>query len=421
MNILDIIEKKEVSKNLPLAELRKPRTLEDFIGQEEIIGKHSPLYNMILHDRLRSMILYGPSGSGKTSIARIISNMSKSKFIIVNAVSSGIGDMKEAIKQAGENLQSGHRTVLFIDEIHRFNKAQQDFLLPFVENATIILIGATTENPYFEINPALLSRCILFTLKTLEKKDIITILNNAVQEKERGLGDFVSDISQEAIEWIANLSGGDARNALNMLEIISLSKTPDSDGKISIGVEDVKHYAFERKMRYDKNADEHYHVISAFIKSIRGSDENAALHYLARMLEGGEDIMFICRRLVILASEDIGNANPTAAVMASSIAQSVHLVGMPEARILLSQLVIYLAKSKKSNACYLAINQAIHDVKTKDCGDIPNHLKDASYKSAKKLGHGIGYKYPHDYENHWVKQQYMPDKLSGTIYYKERI
>lgn len=420
MNLLDLIEEAQISQNAPLAQRMKPVSLEEFIGQEEVVGEKSPLYHMIQNDRLISMILYGPSGSGKTSIAKIISNMSKSEFLVLNAVSSGISDIKDAVQKAKNNLLAGLKTILFIDEIHRFNKTQQDFLLPFVEDGTFVLIGATTENPYFEVNPALMSRCILFTLKRLEAKHIVEILKKAVNDEKRGLKSYLSDISQEAIDSIANLANGDARAALNILEIVCFSKSPDQKGKISITLKDISAHAYERKLIYDKNKDEHYNVISAFIKSIRGSDENAALHYLARMLEGGEDIKFICRRLVILASEDIGNANPTAAVLASSITQSVNFVGLPEARILLSQLVIYLARSKKSNACYLAIDMAITDVRTKECGDVPNHLKDAHYKGAKKLGHGNGYKYPHDYENNWVKQQYMPDALLGTVYYREK-
>lgn len=416
MNILEQLEEMEINRLAPLAERMKPNSLDEFYGQENIVGKKSALRRMIVNDKIMSMILYGPSGSGKTSIAKIISKMTNSDFIELNAVMSGISDIKQCISKARDNISFGKRTIVFVDEIHRFNKSQQDVLLPFVENGTIVLIGATTENPFFEVNPALMSRCVLYTLNILTDSDIKNILINAINDSKRGIGNYIKSIDNDAIDLLVLLCNGDARRVLNMLEIVVFSINPKANGDIYITKDDVQQLFEHRKISYDKNGDEHYNVVSAFIKSIRGSDANAALHYLARMLEGGEDIMFITRRLVILASEDIGNANPTAAILASSMINSIKFVGLPEARILLSQLVIYLAKSKKSNLSYIAIDSALNDVRNKKIGDVPNHLKDAHYKSSKKLGHGIGYKYPHDYPNNWVSQQYMPNELIGVKY-----
>ena len=403
--------------NIPLAHRVRPQTLDEFIGQEEILGKDKILYRTIKADRLSSIILWGPTGSGKTSLAKVISNTTKYKFIKLNAVTSGVGDIKSAIEEAKNPLLNPTgKCILFIDEIHRFNKLQQDALLPFVENGTVILIGATTENPNFEVNKALISRSMVFKLKPLSVESIFTILKNAIKNPE-GLGSYNINIEDETLKKIAEISNGDVRTALNSLEIAVLTTPVDKNGLINITNEIAAECVGKKKSMFDKTGDSHYDNISAFIKSMRGSDPDATAFYLARAIAGGEDPVFIARRIVIAAAEDVGLANPNALVVANSAMQAVASVGMPEARIILSEAAIYVATSKKSNATYLAINKALEDVETKDTGEIPMHIRNAPVSGMKDFGYGEGYKYPHDYPNHQVEQQYLPDKMLGTKYY----
>lgn len=403
--------------NTPLAHRVRPQTLDEFIGQEEILGKDKILYRTIKADRLSSIILWGPTGSGKTSLAKVISNTTKYKFVKLNAVTSGVGDIKSAIEEAKNPLLNPTgKCILFIDEIHRFNKLQQDALLPFVENGTVILIGATTENPYFEVNKALISRSMVFKLKPLSVENVFTILKNAIKNPE-GLGSYNINIDDETLKKIAEISNGDVRTALNSLEIAVLTTPVDKNGVINITNEIAAECVGKKKAMFDKTGDSHYDNISAFIKSMRGSDPNATAFYLARAIAGGEDPVFIARRIVIAAAEDVGLANPNALVVANSAMQAVTSVGMPEARIILSEAAIYVATSKKSNAAYLAINKALEDVETKDTGEIPMHIRNAPVSGMKDFGYGEGYKYPHDYPNHQVEQQYLPDKMLGTKYY----
>ena len=403
--------------NTPLAHRVRPQTLDEFIGQEEILGKDKILYRTIKADRLSSIILWGPTGSGKTSLAKVISNTTKYKFVKLNAVTSGVGDIKSAIEEAKNPLLNPTgKCILFIDEIHRFNKLQQDALLPFVENGTVILIGATTENPYFEVNKALISRSIVFKLKPLSVENVFTILKNAIKNPE-GLESYNINIDDETLKKIAEISNGDVRTALNSLEIAVLTTPVDKNGVINITNEIAAECVGKKKAMFDKTGDSHYDNISAFIKSMRGSDPDATAFYLARAIAGGEDPVFIARRIVIAAAEDVGLANPNALVVANSAMQAVTSVGMPEARIILSEAAIYVATSKKSNATYLAINKALEDVETKDTGEIPMHIRNAPVSGMKDFGYGEGYKYPHDYPNHQVEQQYLPDKMLGTKYY----
>ena len=405
--------------NQPLAHRVRPKTLEDFIGQEEILGKDKILYRTIKADRLSSLILWGPTGCGKTSIAKVISNTTKYKFIQLNAVTAGVADIKNAVEESKNAfLNPTGKCILFIDEIHRFNKLQQDALLPFVENGTIILIGATTENPYFTVNKALISRSMVIKLKPLTYKDIFKILKNALTNKE-GLGNYNINIEDETLEAISKLSGGDVRTALNTLELAVLTTTVDNEGLINITKEIAAECMGKKKAMFDKSGDSHYDNISAFIKSMRGSDPDATVFYLARALDGGEDPVFLARRIVISAAEDVGLANPNALVMATSAMQSVAAVGMPEARIILAEAAIYNALSKKSNCAYLAIDKALNDVSTKDTGEIPMHIRNAPAKGMEQFGYGIGYKYPHDYPGHVVEQQYLPDKMLGTKYFEK--
>ncbi len=415
MNLLDSIIEKEKAAKAPLAERMKPRNLDEFVGQEAVLGKGSLLRRLIENDNLRSLIFYGSSGVGKTSIAKIIAQMTKAQFITLNAVISGIKDIKDAIARAEEALINGQKTVLFIDEIHRFNKSQQDALLPYVESGLVILIGATTENPYYEVNKALISRTMVFVLEALKPAEMRLILERALTA-ERGLKALNVSVSEEALDFIVDYSAGDARKALNALELAVLTATPSNDNNL-IDVETVKACFQRRDLKYDKKGDNHYDVISAFIKSIRGSDPDAAIHYLARMLAAGEDVNFIARRIVISASEDVGNANPNALIVATAAMQAVQFVGMPEARIALAQAVTYLASSPKSNRAYLAINQALADVEQGAIGDVPPHLCDMSYKSKFKTKEHL-YLYPHDYKNAYIKQQYMPTELLGKKYYQ---
>ena len=401
----------------PLAYRMKPKTLEDYVGQEHILGKDKILYRTIQADRLSSIILWGPPGCGKTSLAKVISNTTKYKFTKINAVTAGIGDIKNAIEEAKNAfLNPTGKCILFIDEIHRFNKLQQDALLPYVENGTVILIGATTENPYFEVNKALISRSMVFKLNPLTTSDIYKVLKRALIS-ENGLKNYNIKIEDETLEKIAEVSNGDVRTALNGLEIAVLTTQMDKDGYINITNEIAADCVQSRKAIFDKKGDSHYDNISAFIKSMRGSDPDATIFYLARAIQGGEDPVFIARRIVIAAAEDVGMANPNALVVATSAMQAVNMVGMPEARIILSEAATYVATSPKSNATYLGINRALDDVENKNTGTIPMHIRNAPAEGMEKEGYGVGYKYPHDYEGHWVEQQYLPDKMIGTKYY----
>lgn len=403
--------------NQPLAHRVRPQTLDQFIGQEEVLGKDKILYRTIKADKLSSVILWGPTGCGKTSIAKVISNTTKYKFVQLNAVTAGVADVKKAVEESKNAfLNPTGKCILFIDEIHRFNKLQQDALLPFVENGTVILIGATTENPYFSVNKALISRSMVVKLKSLTYEDIFRILKNALTNKD-GLGNYNINIEDETVEAIAKLSGGDVRTALNTLELAVLTTNVDKDGAINITNEIAAECMGKKKAMFDKSGDSHYDNISAFIKSMRGSDPDATVFYLARAIDGGEDPVFLARRIVISAAEDVGLANPNALVVATSAMQAVAAVGMPEARIILSEAAIYNAISKKSNCSYLAINRALDDVQSKDTGEIPMHIRNAAAKGMEQFGYGVGYKYPHDYPNHEVEQQYLPDKMLGTKYY----
>ena len=405
--------------NQPLAFRVRPKTLDDYVGQEHIIGKDKLLYRTIKADRLSSLILWGPPGCGKTSLAKVISETTKYKFTRINAVTAGVADIKRAIEEADNPiLNPSGKCILFIDEIHRFNKLQQDALLPYVENGTVILIGATTENPYFEVNKALISRSMVVKLEPLTKEDIMKIMKNALTSKE-GLGTFNVKISDQTLESIAEVSAGDVRTALNGLEVAVLTTKVNKDGFIEITDEIASESLNKKKAMFDKTGDSHYDNISAFIKSLRGSDADAAVFYLARALNAGEDPVFLARRIVISAAEDVGLGNPNALVMATSAMQAVTMVGMPEARIILSEAAVYIAKSKKSNSTYMAINQALEDVAKKDTGSIPMHIRNAPAEGMSQFGYGKGYKYPHDYPGHWVEQQYLPDKMLGTVYYKK--
>ncbi len=401
----------------PLAYRMMPRTLEEYVGQEHILGKDKILYRTIKADRLSSIILWGPPGCGKTSLAKVISETTKYKFTRINAVTSGVGDIKNAIEEAKNPfLNPTGKCILFIDEIHRFNKLQQDALLPFVENGTVILIGATTENPYFEVNKALISRSMVFKLEPLKTEDIFKVLKMSL-EREDGLKSFNVKIEDETLEKIAEVSNGDVRTALNGLEVAVLTTKMDSDGYVHITNQIAADSVRSRKAIFDKDGDSHYDNISAFIKSMRGSDPDAAIFYLARALNGGEDPVFIARRIVIAAAEDVGMANPNALVVATSAMEAVTMVGMPEARIILAEAAVYVATSKKSNAAYLAIDKALSDVSSKDTGKIPMHIRNAPAEGMQQFGYGDGYKYPHDYPGHVVEQQYLPDKMLGTKYY----
>lgn len=403
----------------PLAYRMRPQTLDELIGQEEILGKNKILYRTIVADRLSSIILWGPTGCGKTSLAKVISNTTKYKFIKLNAVTSGVSDIKHAVEEAKNMmLNPTGKCILFIDEIHRFNKLQQDALLPYVEDGTVILIGATTENPYFEVNKALISRSMVVKLKPLSPEDIFKVLKNALKSPE-GLGTFNIKIEDSTLMSVASFSNGDVRTALNSLEIAVLTTTIDKDGIINITDEIMAESMGKKKAMFDKSGDSHYDNISAFIKSMRGSDPDATVFYLARAIEGGEDPVFLARRIVIAAAEDVGLANPNALVVANSAMQAVASVGMPEARIILSEAALYVANSKKSNSAYLAIDKALEDVRTGDTGEIPMHIRNAPAAGMKEHGYGIGYKYPHDYPGHVVEQQYLPDKMLGTKYYIE--
>lgn len=401
--------------NRPLAVRMRPKNFAEFIGQEESVGKGHFLRVMIENDNIPSLILFGPPGTGKTTLAQMIASMTKSDFKQLNAVSSGIADIRKIVEEADQQRKFYQkRTIIFIDEIHRFNKGQQDVLLPYVEDGRLILIGATTENPYFEVNHALLSRVRVIRLHSLTDAQMIKIMKQALADKERGLGSLQVTCTDKELQIIVAVSSGDARVALNLLEQAAIIADAE---KTNITEKILQEIVGEKIQSYDKNGDNHYDTVSAFIKSMRGSDPDAAIHYLARMLEAGEDANFIARRIAICAAEDVGNAEPMALVVAMAAVQAVQFVGMPEARLPLAQAVTYIASAPKSNASYMAIDKALADVRSAQCGSIPAHLKDAHYKGAQKLGHGIGYRYPHDYEGHFVKQQYMPSALAGRKYY----
>ncbi|MBU3199572.1 replication-associated recombination protein A [Clostridium estertheticum] len=418
MDLFELQAEKNLLKEAPLAERLKPGKLEDYVGQEHILGKGKLLWRAIKADKITSLLLYGPPGTGKTSLAKVIANSTKSNFVRLNAVTDGLKELREVVTQAKNNLGMYNvKTILFIDEIHRFNKAQQDALLPFVEKGTLILIGATTENPYYEVNNALISRSMLFKLEPLNEENIKCIISRALEDKQSGFGSTNICLKEDALNYIASMANGDARRALNALELSVLTTDRGIDGVINITLEVAEECLQKKHIQYDKNRDEHYDVISAFIKSMRGSDPDAAVHYLARMIYAGEDPKFIARRIVIAASEDVGNADPIAMVVANNAAQAVQFVGMPEARIILSQAAIYVASAPKSNASCMAINNALKDIGEKNIGNIPSYLRDQNYKGAKKLGAGVGYLYPHSYEGNYVKQQYLPDELLEACYY----
>ena len=401
----------------PLAFRMRPKTLEEYVGQEHVIGPGKLLYRTIKADRLSSIILFGPPGCGKTSLAKVISETTKYKFYKINAVTAGVSDIKRVVEETRNYMMNPTgKSILFIDEIHRFNKLQQDALLPYVENGTIILIGATTENPYFEVNKALISRSMVIKLNPLTEEDIYKILKNALERKD-GLGEYSIKIEDSTLRKIADISNGDVRTALNGLEIAVLTTSMSSDGYIHITDEVIKNSIQNRKAIFDKNGDTHYDNISAFIKSMRGSDPDATLLYLARALNGGEDPVFLARRIVICASEDVGLADPQALVIATSAMQAVNMIGMPEARIILAEAAVYVANCKKSNATYLGINKALEDVANSDTGEIPMHIRNAPIEKMRELGYNEGYLYPHDYPGHWVEQQYLPDIMVGTKYY----
>lgn len=418
MDLFDYMREQNMEKEAPLASRLRPTTLDEVVGQQHIIGKDKLLYRAIKADKLSSVIFYGPPGTGKTTLAKVIAHTTSAEFTQINATVAGKKDMEEVVSKAKELQGMYHKkTILFVDEIHRFNKSQQDYLLPFVEDGTIILIGATTENPYFEVNSALISRSSIFELHPLDKEDIKTLLHRAVYDVEKGMGSYQAVIEDDAMEFLADISGGDARNALNAVELGILTTPRSEDGKIHLTLEVAGECIQKRVVRYDKTGDNHYDTISAFIKSMRGSDPDAAVYYLAKMLYAGEDIKFIARRIMICASEDVGNADPMALTVAVSAAQAVERIGMPEAQIILAQAAMYVASAPKSNACVCAIGEAMQTVEETGNLPIPTHLQDAHYKGAAKLGHGTGYLYAHDYPNNYVRQQYLPYELTGKEFY----
>ncbi len=419
MDLFDYMREQNKEKESPLASRLRPTKLEEVVGQQHIIGKDKLLYRAIKADKLQSVIFYGPPGTGKTTLAKVIAQTTSAEFMQINATSAGKKDMEAVIEKA-KQLQGmyGKRTILFIDEIHRFNKGQQDYLLPFVEDGTVTLIGATTENPYFEVNGALISRSIIFELKPLEKEDIKTLLHRALEDMEKGMGAYRAVADEEALEFLADVSNGDARSALNAIELGILTTERSADGLIHITLDVASECIQKRVIKYDKNGDSHYDNISAFIKSMRGSDPDAAVYYLAKMLYAGDDVTFIARRIMICASEDVGNADPNALTVAVSAAQAVERLGMPEARIVLAQAVTYVASAPKSNAAYLAVDKALSVVRESRTAPVPTYLCDAHYKGAGKLGRGIGYKYAHDYPNHYVEQQYLPDAYKDMTFYE---
>ena len=418
MDLFDYMRNNTMETEAPLASRLRPKTLEEVVGQQHIIGRDKLLYRAIKADKISSIIFYGPPGTGKTTLAKVIANTTSAEFTQINATVAGKKDMEEVVKAAKDCLgMYGKRTILFVDEIHRFNKGQQDYLLPFVEDGTLILIGATTENPYFEVNGALLSRSVIFELKPLEKQDVRTLIERAVYDKERGMGAYDAVIDEEAEEFLADMAGGDARAALNAIELGVLTTGRSADGKIHLTLKAVSECIQKRVVRYDKTGDNHYDTISAFIKSMRGSDPDAAVYYLARMLYAGESVTFIARRIMICASEDVGNADPQALQVAVAAAQAAERVGVPEAQLILAQAAVYVASAPKSNSCTNAIFAAMESVKRQKA-TVPVHLKDSHYRGAEKLGHGLGYEYAHDFPKHFSKQRYLPEELGDVKFYE---
>lgn len=419
MDLFEISRQSQMAREAPLAVRMRPRTLDEFVGQVEIVGKGKLLRRAIEADQLSSVIFYGPPGTGKTTLAKVIANTTKAAFVQLNAVISGVADIKEVVKNAKDRLgMYNQRTILFVDEIHRFNKAQQDALLPHVEDGTVILIGATTENPYFEVNPPLLSRSRVFGFTSLPDEEIGKLVEYAVNDEERGLGRYQVSLEKQALEHIINVANGDARTALNAIELAVVTTLPNEQGIREITLSVAEESIQKRAVRYDKSGDQHYDVISAFIKSLRGSDPDAALHWLARMIYAGEDPRFIARRLIVHAAEDVGLADPQALSVATAAAYALEYIGMPEARLPLAEAVIYIATAPKSNSVIKGIDKALSDIEHRKPGEVPVHLRDAHYKGASKLGHGKGYKYPHDYRGNYVEQQYLPDELLGVTYYE---
>ena len=418
MDLFDFMRNENMEKDSPLASRLRPTTLDEVVGQEHIIGKDKLLYRAIKADKLSSIIFYGPPGTGKTTLAKVIANTTSAEFTQINATVAGKKDMEEVVEKAKQTMgMYGRKTILFVDEFHSFNKGQQDYLLPFVEDGTLILIGATTENPYFEVNGALISRSIVFELKPLSTDNIKQLILRAVNDKEKGMGAFNARIDDDAADFLAEISNGDARTALNAIELGILTTDKSEDGTIHITMEVAEQCIQKRAIRYDKSGDNHYDTVSAFIKSMRGSDPDAALYYLAKMLYAGESIEFIARRIMISAAEDVGMADPNALTVAVSAANAIHQIGMPEAKIILAEAVVYMATAPKSNASYMGLEKAMSAVQNTKISGIPVHLMDAHYKGAAKLGHGDGYKYAHDYENHYVNQQYLPDELVNEVFY----
>ena len=417
MDLFEYAREKQKETESPLASRLRPETLEEVVGKQHIIGKDKLLYRAIKADKLTSVIFYGPPGTGKTTLAKVIANATSAKFCQINATVAGKKDMEAVVEEAKRTRgMYQQKTILFIDEIHRFHKGQQDYLLPFVEDGTVILIGATTENPYFEVNRALISRSTVFELKPLSLEEIEVLIRRAVYDEKKGMGSYHAEIEADALQFLADMAGGDARLALNAVELAVLTTKRSVDGMIHLTLEVVSECIQKRVVRYDKDGDNHYDTISAFIKSMRGSDPDAAVYYLAKMLYAGEDIRFIARRIMICASEDVGNADPMALTVAVSAAQAVERIGMPEAQIILSQAVLYVASAPKSNAAVMAISKAMESVQTKRTS-VPAHLQDAHYGGHENLGHGVGYRYAHDYPNHYVKQQYLPDEIKGSVFY----
>ena len=418
MDLFEYAHQNTLQKESPLASRLRPETLDEFVGQKHILAKGSHLYRSIMADKLSSVIFYGPSGTGKTTLARVIANTTAADFQQINATVSGKKDMVQIVEDAKVKRGAyGRKTILFVDEIHRFNKAQQDYLLPFVEDGTVILIGATTENPYFEVNSALISRSTVYELKPLDAEDIRTILKRALSDKEKGLGMYHAEIDPDALAFLSDFAGGDARVALNAVELAVLTTEPEQ-GVIRLTSGVIEQCVQKKNVRYDKNGDNHYDTISAFIKSMRGSDADAAIYYLAKMLYAGEDVNFIARRIMICAAEDVGCADPRALQLAVAAQQAVHVIGMPEARIILAEAVLYVCGAPKSNSAIKAIDAALETVRTTDIRSVPAHLQDAHYKGAGQLGHGVGYQYAHDYPEHYVKQQYLPEELTGAVFYE---
>lgn len=419
MDLFTLNMEEKLKRNAPLADRMRPENINEFVGQDHLLGEGKFLNRAIKADRITSMIFFGPPGTGKTTLAMIIANSTNMCFEKLSAVTSGVKDIREVMDRAEDNLKLyNKRTILFIDEIHRFNKSQQDALLPFVERGIIILIGATTENPYFEVNKALLSRVMVLKLESLTKESLKKLIRNALLNKEKGLGEYEVNITEEAIDYLITIADGDGRTILNSLEIGVLSTPKDENGIIQVDLEGIKSSIQIKTARYDKDGDEHYDTISAFIKSMRGSDPDATLYWLAKMINAGEDPKFIARRIIICASEDVGNADPNALNIAVSAFNAVNVIGMPEGRIPLAQAAVYIATAPKSNAAYIGIDRALEDIRSKEIGKVPTHLKDGHYPGARNLGHGIGYKYPHDYEGAYVPQQYLPNEFANKKYYE---